>query len=121
MSNEQMRYLTTSDLAKMHVSDVSADEVNAMFARDFDFNAYLDTEWRHSSSSSSLLSSNFTLSTADVNCMIHDTQVILHEIVLRLNAIAHSSIVWKGSQPPLQAPSHPLDPCVLCGRCDVVL
>lgn len=44
MSNEQMRYLTTSDLAKMHVSDVSADEVNAMFARDFDFNAYLDTE-----------------------------------------------------------------------------
>lgn len=109
LSSPEMKFITYQDLQDMKVYDCTPDEVNAMFARSFDFKSYLHSAWEPSES-------HFTLNISDVADMVHDVRVFIQELTIRMHALSDGAVMRKGIEPPLNPPVHPEIPCPLCGR-----
>lgn len=105
----ELKFITYQDLQDMRVYDCTPEEVNAMFARSFDFKGFLHSAWEPSDT-------HFTLNISDVADMVHDVRVFIQELTLRMQALSDSAVMKKGIEPPINPPVHPEIPCSLCGR-----
>ncbi|RNF19050.1 hypothetical protein TcG_04410 [Trypanosoma cruzi] len=109
---KRVQFITRKDLADMGVTDCSPDEINAMYSPDFDIAAFLRIEYNPPG--------EYEMTPKILRDMVHDVTEVLRHITLRMNALANSGLVKEGVKPPLQAPAHPEEACMLCGRRDRV-
>lgn len=119
MLKSPINFITDVALQAMDVTDCTADEINAMFDRNFDFKAYLHTQWPGSAHrNSSVDNSSQTLRLADVVQMISDVKATLAEVTTRLQAISQNGVLQLDVTSALKPPANPEVPCPLCNRCD---
>lgn len=109
-ATRRMRPITKEDLVAMDVKDCTAEEINALYAEDFDMAAYLHPEWNPPT--------DVELTPMVLRDMIHDVTESLMHIALRMQALSTSSFIEQCLKPPAMPPAHPEEPCSLCGRKD---
>nr|CCC94989.1 unnamed protein product [Trypanosoma congolense IL3000] len=109
---KRLQLITKDDLIEMGVRDCTPEEINALYAAEFDLASYLRPEWEPPG--------DVELSPVVLRDMLHDVTESLSHITIRMEALSKSGFIHNSLKPSAVPPTLPEVPCSLCGRRDRV-